>query len=176
MHPADGVIIAIILVSAGMGLVRGLVQEAFSLAGWIAALLVARTFYPAFDAMLVDSVSTPSLRHLFAYAGLFIGTLVVARLLGYAVMSLIDVVGLKWPDRFLGGIFGAGRGLILVLSLLILMQPYVDHDPWWHEAQLPRAFMQYAYLGKELRDDVEAVAMPTHRRREHQQSQSQSSQ
>lgn len=171
MQPADWIIVGIIAVSAVFGLLRGLVREAFSLAGWLAALLVARTFYEPFDALLSSSVSTPSLRHIAAYGGLFIGTLMVSWLLGYAVTSLVDAAGLRLSDRLLGAVFGFGRGLILVLSLLILVQPLVDHDPWWRESKLPPEFMKYAFLGKELKQDVMKVALPPpgheHAHREH---------
>jgi len=163
MQPADWVIVAIIAMSMLFGLLRGLVREAFSLAGWLAALVVARTFFEPFDEMLGPLVTTPSLRHLAAYAGLFIGTLVVSWLLGYAVMSLVDAAGLKWSDRLLGGIFGLSRGLIVVLALLILIQPFVEHDPWWHESELPPVFLKYAFLGKELKHDVMQVALPPSR-------------
>jgi membrane protein required for colicin V production len=160
MQPADWVIVAVIIISMVFGLLRGLVREAFSLAGWLAALLVARTFFEPFDQMLSASMSTPSLRHMVAYGGLFVGTLIVAWLLGYAVMSLVDAAGLKWSDRLLGGIFGFGRGLIVVLALLIVVQPFVEHDPWWHSAELPPEFLKYAFLGKELKQDVMQVALP----------------
>ena len=160
MQPADWIIVAIIAISLFFGLMRGLVREAFSLAGWLAALVVARTFFEPCDRFLAADISTPSLRHLAAYGGLFIGTLIVAWLLGYAVMSLVDAAGLKWSDRLLGGIFGFIRGLIVVLALLILIEPFVDHDPWWHSAELPPEFLRYAFLGKELKQDVMQVALP----------------
>jgi membrane protein required for colicin V production len=160
MQAADWVILAVIGISIVFGLMRGLVREAFSLAGWLAALVVARTFFSSFDALLVSSIHTPSLRHAMAYGGLFVGTLLVAWLLGYAIMSLVDAVGLRWSDRLLGGVFGFGRGLVLVLSLLILIEPFVQQDNWWHTAKLPPLFLKYAFLGRALKDDVMHVALP----------------
>jgi membrane protein required for colicin V production len=160
MQPADWVILAIIGLSIVFGLMRGLVRESFSLAGWLAALIIARTFFSPFDALLASSISTPSLRHAMAYGGLFVGTLLVAWLLGFAIMSLVDAAGLKWSDRLLGAVFGLGRGLILVLSLLILLEPFVQQDPWWHSAKLPPVFMKYAFFGRQLRADVMHVALP----------------
>lgn len=160
MQPADWVILAIIGISMVFGLMRGLVREAFSLAGWLAALVVARTFYHPLDALLAGNIGTPSLRHVLAYAGLFLATLLVAWLVGHVVGSLVEAVGLKWSDRLLGAGFGAVRGLILVLALLILIEPLVRDDPWWHTAKLPPLFMKYAFLGRELKNDVMHVALP----------------
>lgn len=160
LQPADWVIVAIVGISMIFGLMRGFVREAFSLAGWLAALVVARVFFEPFDAMLAASVHTPSVRHAMAYGGLFVGTLVVAWLLGYAIMSLVNAAGLKWSDRMLGVIFGFARGLILVLALLILIAPFVNQDAWWHEAKLPKEFMKYEFLGRKLKEKVIEVAEP----------------
>lgn len=160
MQPADWVIIAIIGISMVFGLMRGFVREAFSLAGWLAAFVVARVFFDPLDQILQSHLHTESVRHVAAYGALFFGTLVVAWLVGYAVMSLIDAVGLKWSDRLLGGGFGVARGLILVLAILIMVKPLVSNDEWWHEAKLPKEFMKYEFLGRTLKDKVIEVTLP----------------
>jgi membrane protein required for colicin V production len=152
MNPADGVILAVIAISVLLGVFRGLVREAFSLAGWVAAFLVARLFHAPFEAMLAGWIATPSLRMVAAYGGLFAMTLLLSSLLGYVVMSLMEMAGVRAVDRLLGAVFGLVRGLILVLVLLVTVAPLTARDPWWHEAQLPRLFMHYEWAGRELRD------------------------
>ncbi|HET8729932.1 MAG TPA: CvpA family protein [Moraxellaceae bacterium] len=158
MHPADGVILAIIAISTVFGLFRGFVREAFSLAGWVAAYVVARLFHPAMESMLVGVISTPSLRLATAWGGLFVATLLLVALAGYMIRSLMEEAGIGAVDRVLGGVFGLVRGGILVLALLVLLAPAVHNDAWWHEARLPAVFMRFEPAGREWEQKVVKAA------------------
>jgi membrane protein required for colicin V production len=158
LHTVDAIILGIIAISMLFGVFRGLVREAFSLAGWVAAYIVARVFHAPLEAMLVDVISTPSLRLMVAWGGLFTATLLLAFIAGFMVMSLMDAAGLRGIDRFFGAIFGLLRGLILVLALLVLAAPFVSQDDWWHEAALPGEFMRYEKQGRELRSQLYEAA------------------
>ncbi|MGH8494163.1 MAG: CvpA family protein [Moraxellaceae bacterium] len=158
MHPADVIILGIIAISMLLGVFRGLVREAFSLTGWVAAYMVARLFHAPLEQMLSDVISTPSLRLVVAWGGLFIATLLLAFIAGYMVMSLMDAAGLRGIDRFFGAIFGCLRGLILVLALLLIAAPFVSRDTWWREARLPQEFMRYELQGRELKSQLYKAA------------------
>lgn len=158
MHFADGIILAIIAISMLFGVFRGFVREAFSLAGWVAAYVVARVFHAPLENLLTDVITTPSLRMAVAWGGLFVTTLLLASIAGYMARSLMEAAGIRSIDRFFGAIFGLVRGLILVLALLVMTAPFVSHDKWWHEATLPEAFMRYERVGRELKDKVVQAA------------------
>jgi membrane protein required for colicin V production len=158
MHPADGVILAIVAISVLFGVFRGFVREAFSLAGWVAAYVVARTFAAPAELFLADFIATPSLRLLAAWGGLFVVTLLLMALAGYMVQSLMEQAGAGGANRLLGGVFGFLRGLILVLAGLIFMAPYVSRDDWWQEAALPQQFMRHELLGRELKQKLVQAA------------------
>lgn len=158
MHPADLVILIALTASLLLGVFRGFVREAFSLAGWLAAYVVARLYHASAVAALSDFISTPSLRLIMAWGGLFVATLVVSMLIGYIVKNVVEGVGLGPLDRLIGGAFGLGRGLILVLALLVMIAPYTSQDTWWKEARLPQQFMRYELLGRELKTDLVNVA------------------
>lgn len=158
MHPADGVILALVAVSMLIGIFRGFVKEAFALAGWIAAYVVAQLFHAPLELLLADYIGTPSLRLVIAWGGLFIATLLLAALAGYMVRSLMESAGAGGVDRFFGGLFGLARGLILVLAAMIVMAPFTGRDPWWHEARLPREFMRHEPLGQELKQKLMQAA------------------
>lgn len=158
MHPADGVILALVAISMVIGLFRGFAREAFALAGWIAAYVVAQLFHAPLQAELAAAITTPSLRLIVAWGGLFVATLLLASLAGYMVRSLMESAGAGGVDRLLGGVFGLVRGLIVVLAAFILMAPLASRDPWWQEAWSPGAFMRHAPLGEALKDTVVQAA------------------
>lgn len=158
LHPADWIILGVIVISLALGFFRGFVREAFSLAGWVAAYVVARLFHAPLENLLVDSISTPSLRLAVAWGGLFVTTLVLATLAGYLILSVIESAGLRSVDRFLGAGFGVARGLILVLAVLVMISPFASKDAWWKNARFPKEFLRFEVVGREMKDKVVRAA------------------
>lgn len=135
---ADWTIIAIVAVSCLISLMRGFVREALSLASWILATFVAIAFYGRLAEVFANWIETPSIRSLLAFAALFVVTLLIGALLSRLLRSLLSAAGLGGIDRLLGTVFGAARGLLIVLALVILLPLAlpVNQDAWWHESRL----------------------------------------
>lgn len=157
---ADWFILGVIAISTVLGAFRGFVREAFSLAAWVAALIVARVFSHAFATFLVPYIDTPSLRTGTAFVLLFVSTLVLCSVVAYLVQTVVKAAGLGWYDRMLGTVFGVLRGLIIVLVVLMVIAPYVSRDTWWHKSRLAPVFMKYEFLGRELKDEVQDFTLP----------------
>lgn len=160
MHPADLVILAALALSLTLGFTRGLVREAFALAGWVLAIVIARAFNEPLAAWLSQWVGTPSVRLVCSYGSLFFGTLLTCSLLGSAFRHLVHSGGLSLTDRFLGGIFGIVRGALLVLVALMLAAPFVKHDAWFRDAMLPKAILQHESLARSLQQQAMALVRP----------------
>jgi membrane protein required for colicin V production len=136
MNLADAVILFIIAVSALLSVRRGFAREAFSLATWVAAFLVARLFGPGLEVMLEPSIETPSVRLATAFGILFAATLVVGALVNHLLGELVRVTGLTSTDRLLGMVFGAVRGMVLVVVIVVFTRGMFSQDPWWRESVL----------------------------------------
>ncbi|MEL0027071.1 MAG: CvpA family protein [Perlucidibaca sp.] len=147
-------ILAALALSLIFGFMRGFVREAFSLAGWVLAILVARWFNEPMSAWLAQWVGTPSVRLVMSYGTLFFGTLLASGLLGQALSLAVRAGGLSLSDRFLGGLFGVVRGFIIVLIALMLMAPFVKKDRWFNEAELPRLLLKYESLVRQLQSEA----------------------
>ncbi|MFD2228668.1 CvpA family protein [Alkalimarinus sediminis] len=132
---ADWSILAIISISSLFSLKRGFVKEALSLVTWVAAFIIARTFNPNLQTLLVDLIDTVVLRAVAAFAILFIGTLIVGAIINNLIGLLVKITGLSTTDRLLGVIFGVARGVIIVVVTIALLRvtPMVD-DTWWKES------------------------------------------
>jgi len=154
LHPADWIILGILVVSLMIGFGRGLVREIISLSGWVLAILVARWFHEPVAVWLGDWVATPSVRMVMAYGSLFLGTLLSCSLIAHAMSLMVRAGGLSLFDRFFGGIFGAIRGGVLVLVALILMAPFVKSDRWFIDAVLPKTFLSYESIARDLQGQV----------------------
>ena len=141
----DYVIFAIIALSAIIGLFRGFVREALSLVAWGAAIWVALTFAPLAASYLEPYLETPSLRHIAAFAGLFLVTLIAGAIINYLVSLLVTKSGIGGTDRFLGLFFGIARGGLVVAILVLLagLTP-LPEDPWWQQSEVMPYFEELA--------------------------------
>jgi len=148
---ADWAIIAVLGFSAVISVIRGFVKEIVSLLIWLGAAVVASIFHDQLASLMTGLIETPSLRMLAAWAILFVAVLLVGSILNYLLCKLIKVTGLTGTDRLLGLVFGAIRGLIIVMVILIIVPKMlpVTEDQWWIESTLIPHFMQYEDWARE---------------------------
>ena len=145
MNWIDYVIIAIIVLSALVGLARGLVREVLSLGVWIAALAVAWIFHREVAELLTMQLSQPSARIAVAFAALVFVTLILGAILGALLTRLIDRTGLTGIDRMLGLVFGAARGgVIVAMAVFLVALTPLPEDAWWRESILISDFQVLA--------------------------------
>ncbi|HEU0152981.1 MAG TPA: CvpA family protein [Arenimonas sp.] len=136
MNGADYALLAVLLVSMGVGLWRGFVVEVLSLTVWIAAFWLAVGF-GADAAARLTGVEQPSARLFLGYAGVFVGVLLVGGLVTWALGKFIANTGLSSTDRVLGLGFGLMRGLVLACVAVLLMGfTALPAEPWWRESTL----------------------------------------
>jgi membrane protein required for colicin V production len=147
----DWAIIAIIVISCLISLKRGFVKEALSLVTWIIAGVVAWMFGGSLAQHLTEFIQMPSARIIAGCAILFVATLMVGALVNFLISELVRVTGLSGTDRFLGMVFGAARGalLVVVLTGLLSLAP-VQQDPWWQQSSLIPHFLLVADWSKNL--------------------------
>ena len=132
---AGYVILGVIGLSVLVGAIRGFIKEVFSLLVWAAAFIVAWKFSGDLAGLMEEVINLPSARTAMAFTGLFVLVLLVGGLINYLLGKLVESTGLSGTDRLLGGIFGAARGLVLVVAaLLVAGFTPIPADPWWKES------------------------------------------
>jgi membrane protein required for colicin V production len=144
MNWADWVIILILLISSVISLKRGFIKEALSLTVWVAAFIVATLFSPHLVPHFEAYTSTPSAQQMAAFSTLFIVSLLLGSALSYLFSSLVKVTGLSNADRVFGVIFGLGRGVLIILAIVLYVPIIVpiDQDNWWMESALIPHFLR----------------------------------
>lgn len=135
MNWADYAILAILGVSALIGIWRGFVKEALSLTAWILAIWVAYTFSERLGVFFEPHIATPSVRLGVAFAALFVATLLITAVVNFLINKLVASTGLTGTDRMLGIVFGIVRGAAIVTIIVMLagLTP-IPQDPWWSES------------------------------------------
>lgn len=155
----DFVVIGILLLSASLGLWRGLVHELMALLGWPFALVLCKLLAASLAPLLPLKQETARL--VVAYALVFIAALIVWSVLTRLLAKLLKAVGSGWPDRILGGLFGLLRGA-LVLLVLVWMVGLTNYyqKPFWRDALTTGTLEQAALLTKSWLPD--SVAQRIH--------------
>ncbi|HLU16335.1 MAG TPA: CvpA family protein, partial [Burkholderiaceae bacterium] len=140
MTSFDYLVLAILLISALLGLMRGLIKEVLSLCAYVVAFLGAIWWGPRVSGWLEAWINNPLLRTGLAYLAVFLVVLLLVGLLNMTLATLIDKTGLTPADHGLGAMFGLMRGLMLVL-VLVTLAGYTElpAEPWWTEARLSGA-------------------------------------
>jgi membrane protein required for colicin V production len=133
----DYIVLFILAASIVISTMRGLVKEILSLLGWVAAFIVANAFGAKLAPMLPSVVPGEALRLIVAFIALFLGVRVLMGLLSLAIGALIEASGLSLADRGLGGLFGLGRGIVIVLAAVILCgMTSIPQQDFWKNALL----------------------------------------
>lgn len=137
MNWIDFTIIAIIMLSTLISLVRGFVKEAVSLAIWFSAFFIAKHFY-AYLATYLTNIQDEIVRNGVAIAILFVATLILGGLINYLIGQLVHFSGLSGTDRALGAVFGFLRGGLIVSALLFFLDSFTPSasSQWWQESVL----------------------------------------
>ena len=118
----DGIVAAVIVLSALLAYGRGLVRESLAIAGWVAAAIVGYLFAPRVEPLmrelpvigdfLGDNCNEISI--VFAFAVVLVGGLIIFSLFTPLFSSLVQRSVLGGLDQALGFLFGVARGVILV--------------------------------------------------------------
>jgi len=131
----DYVVLAIIGLSVFFSIMRGMVREVLSLAGWVLAFFVAKTYTLELAPLLPKAIPTQTLQYLAAFVILFLATLLISALLSIALSQIFKTVGLGWLDSVLGGFFGTLRG-VLIVGILVFLGGLTElpKEPAWRSA------------------------------------------
>ena len=103
---------------------------------WVAAFVLAQWFGETAGGWLPLAGAPELLRFSAGFVLVFVLSIVVGSVLAFVLKSALSAAGLGPADRALGAVFGAGRGmllLLLVISAVVAMTPWRD-DPAWSES------------------------------------------
>jgi membrane protein required for colicin V production len=130
MNLVDLIVIALIAVSALLGLSRGFVREMLGLGSWLLAGYGAYRLGPALLPYANQATGNPDIAGVAAYAVAFLGLLIVLSLASNLIGRIVRVSALGGLDRTLGLVFGFGRGAVVLIAAYILMGVALPTDRW----------------------------------------------
>jgi len=136
MTAFDFTAIGIVVASLVIGLWRGVIGEIVALVAWVLAFFAAKFWGAEVARVVFAGIDDPVVRIVVAWVSVFVAVLLLMSLLRLALRSLLKALGLSLTDRLLGVIFGAARGLLIVLVLVAAGgMTSAPKEKWWSEAQ-----------------------------------------
>jgi membrane protein required for colicin V production len=126
----DLLVIAIVAVSALLGLSRGLVREMLGLGSWLLAGYGAFVFGPQAVPAVRSVIGNQDLADPAAYIGTFLLLLIVLSLVANVIGRLVRVSALGGLDRTLGLVFGIVRGAVILIAAYIPLGLMLPQDHW----------------------------------------------
>lgn len=147
MATFDLIILAIVLLSAVVGLVQGFLKEIASLVTWVLAFWLAWHYAPVLAPHLGGTLSAEPHGIWAARAILFISVLVAGSIVGYLLDRFVRMSLFSGLDRMLGFLLGLVRGVVIVALVIILGQSaQLDHERWYQQSKLVPALTPVASL------------------------------
>ncbi len=137
MTLADFLIILIVVISTGVGFMRGFVREAVSLVFWVAGIWMAWKFGPLIEPHLAGLLADPPVRPWVGRLVVLVLVVLAGILTGLIMQYFLRSVGLGLLDRVIGIMFGFARGLVLVGLMVIGCELlHLNNENWWNESKL----------------------------------------
>jgi len=129
----DGILAFVILVSAVLAMIRGFTREVFSIASWVAAAAAAYFFWGDVKPYVQRYIEDENLALGVTIAGIFFITLLAVSLITMRISDFVLDSKAGPLDRTLGFLFGAARGLLLVIIAVLFLNFFIapERQPEW---------------------------------------------
>jgi len=123
----DLIVLAVIVISALLAMLRGFTREVMAILSWGAAAASAVYLYPMVTPYLADSgspvfIAKEALRPYIAGAAVFFITLILVSIVTIRISDAILDSKIGALDRSMGFLFGLARGLLLCAIAFVFLQ------------------------------------------------------
>jgi membrane protein required for colicin V production len=111
----DLVLLAVMLISGLLAMVRGFMREILSIAAWGTAAVATLYGYSKLLPTAKTYFNNDTIASVVVVAGVFVGTLIVVSIVTVRISDMILDSRIGALDRTLGFLFGLARGLLIVV-------------------------------------------------------------
>ncbi|MCV3738460.1 CvpA family protein [Rhizobium sp. TRM96647] len=132
----DGIVIGVALFSAVLAMVRGFSREVLSVASWVGAAAAAYFLYPVLVPYAKEYTTSDTVAIIGSAGVVFLVALIVISFITMRIADFIIDSRIGALDRTLGFLFGAARGLLIVVVAMLFFNWLVtpQQRPTWVES------------------------------------------
>lgn len=136
----DIAIVVIILITALIGFMRGLVWMGIFLATWTTAILLAIKFKDDIAGALPIKLSSEVAQTGLAALLIFLAVLIAGAIINFLLHKLVNAIGLGTFDRILGTGLGVALGALAItlLTMLLNLTELPNQETWQKSKFIPK--------------------------------------
>jgi len=159
----DIALLAVMLLSGLLAMIRGFMREILSIAAWAAAAVATLMLYQRLLPVAKQYFNNDIVAAGAVVGGVFLGTLLIVSIVTVRISDMILDSRIGALDRTLGFLFGLGRGLIIVVVAYLFFDWLVPQktQPKWVTDAKSRVVLQGTgdWLKSLLPDDPESTIL-----------------
>lgn len=143
MNSLDISVAVLIAISIGIGIWRGFIREALSLATWAVAGFMAWVFAGSIAVIFEKDVTQPHIQMMASFVLIFVIVYVLGSVITFIVHKLLTKKPFfKLTNQILGAVTGAIRGFVIVVFAFMLagMSLSIPKSDWWQSSRFAPFF------------------------------------
>jgi membrane protein required for colicin V production len=150
----DVIVVVVVLISAGLAMARGFVREVLSVASWVAAVAAAYYLYKSVLPLVKPYFQNTTVASVVSASAVFFVALIIMSFLTMKIADFVIDSRVGAVDRALGFLFGAFRGLLLLVIAVVFFDWLVPTPPGWVADAKTRPML--VTLGERLKEALPA--------------------
>jgi membrane protein required for colicin V production len=119
MNAIDIAVALLVLLSIGVGVLRGAIREVMNIIGWVLAFILAHAYAKDIAPLFAEWAGEPAVRTVLAWIAIFLGALVVCALIASLLSEVVRKFGLSGLDRGVGALIGLARAVLILLAITL---------------------------------------------------------
>jgi membrane protein required for colicin V production len=144
LNIADWFILIVLTASGLISLARGFTKEFLSLFLWIIAFVAAVSLESLATPTINEYVGNEEISKILSYIVVFMICIILGGMVIKFISKLIKWSGASGFDRFLGVLFGLGRGLIVLFVIFLLLPSSVKSTDLIDKSKITPLIEKYA--------------------------------
>ncbi|HET9247182.1 MAG TPA: CvpA family protein [Xanthobacteraceae bacterium] len=159
----DIILLAVMLISGLLAMIRGFMREILSIGAWAVAAIVTLYSYGRVLPMAKQYFSSDTVAAAVSAGGVFLATLLIVSIITARISDMVLDSRVGALDRTLGFLFGLGRGLVIVVVAFLFFAWLVPDrsQPEWVRSAKSKLVLQNTgqWLMSMLPDDPESTIL-----------------
>lgn len=154
MTVIDICIAFMVLIGLWRGFHAGAIKTAMSLVAWFVALILASSLAKPFAPLFAGVVDNLVLQVSLAFLVITLIIVAICHVVSWIAQKTLKTLKLGFLDKILGGILGAGRGVLKVLIILSVTSPLLAKSANWQQSILAQNLLPFAPVAQAIVTEI----------------------
>lgn len=154
LNITDLVILFVVGSSGIISLFRGFTKEFLSLLLWIFAFFAAVGLEDYVTPKIIEIIGNPEASKIIASVIIFLISIIVGGFLINLISRVVKWSGMSGFDKFMGVLFGVGRGLIVILAVYFLLPSNLKESEIFTSSKISPFFEDFLPILEEYIEEL----------------------